>query len=225
MFAFAGCEDSSSSSSSSTGDIMFWVQSDFGCGKISVSIPNKGTKTISSYFSSGVPDCGSSGAANFADLKPGTYKYTASCNSKTWNGSATVKKGVCLQIQLLSTGGSSSGSGSGGSGSGGGGTGGGCDWSRAVNVLVPTGKWGTRCNDPKSFEVGFKNTSSKKVKIFVCVQGTDGKWSSWGDVSGTEPGKTWSGGYNCPSNGKYKVFAEYYDTYVANGYCGYGGCQ
>jgi hypothetical protein len=90
---------------STTGQGMFWVNSDFGCGPINV-ICNGITKTITSFYAS-VPACGASGAATF-DLNPGTYSYTASCTGKTWNGTITITAGGCSATRLLSSGGGGS---------------------------------------------------------------------------------------------------------------------
>lgn len=89
---------------STTGQGMFWIASDLGCGNITV-VCNGITRTISSFYGS-APSCGSSGCATF-DLSPGTYSYTASCTSKTWNGSITITAGGCSRIQLTSSGGGS----------------------------------------------------------------------------------------------------------------------
>lgn len=82
----------------STGNAMVWTQIDHSCGTISVSI-NGTTKTITSYYSSGAPSCGATGCANFT-LNPGTYNVTASCSSKSWNGTVIVTSGGCYKLQL-----------------------------------------------------------------------------------------------------------------------------
>ncbi len=83
---------------SSTGNAMFWTSSDLGCGQISVTCAGQ-SGTISSYYSSTTPNCGASGCANFT-LPAGTYNFSASCTSKTWNGSITVTTGSCSRIRL-----------------------------------------------------------------------------------------------------------------------------
>jgi hypothetical protein len=106
----------------SSGDAIFWVASDFGLGNIDVTC-NGVTKTISSFYSSGAPACGSSGCANFS-FSPGKYSFTARASSTTWNGDVTITKGGCSKMQFTSSGG---GGGDGGGGDGGGGDGGGGD--------------------------------------------------------------------------------------------------
>lgn len=88
---------------STTGQGMFWIASDLGCGNISVTV-NGVTKTITQYYSSGAPACGASGCATF-DLPAGTYAFTASCTSKNWNGNITIIAGNCSRSQLTSSGG------------------------------------------------------------------------------------------------------------------------
>jgi hypothetical protein len=83
---------------STTGNAMVWTQIDHGCGNINVTI-NGTTKSISSYYSSGAPSCGASGCANFS-LNPGTYSVTATCSTKSWNGSVNVTSGGCYKLQL-----------------------------------------------------------------------------------------------------------------------------
>lgn len=80
-----------------TGTATFWVNSDLGCGSITVNCNNQ-SGTITSYYSS-APNCGASGCANFT-LPPGTYNFTASCTNKTWNGSITVTSGGCSRMRL-----------------------------------------------------------------------------------------------------------------------------
>lgn len=96
-------EDTVNDTSDITGQAMFWVASDLGVGSITVYC-NGTNRTISSYYSSEVPSCGASGAANFT-LDPGTYSISASGGSKTWNGSITVTSGGCSKIQLTNNGG------------------------------------------------------------------------------------------------------------------------
>jgi hypothetical protein len=85
-------------SATTTGQAMFWTAADLGCGSITVNC-NGVTRTISSYYSSGAPACGASGAATF-DFAPGTYSYSASCSGKTWNGTVTVTANGCSKTQL-----------------------------------------------------------------------------------------------------------------------------
>ena len=89
---------------STTGQGMFWINTDQGCGNITV-VCNGITRTISSFYAS-APSCGASGCATF-DLSPGTYSYSASCTGKTWNGNITITAGGCSKVQLTSSGGGS----------------------------------------------------------------------------------------------------------------------
>lgn len=89
-----------SGSNSKTGNAMFWISSDLGCGHITVTV-NGQSKTISSYYNSSTPSCGASGCANFT-LSPGTYNFSASCDNKTWNSSITVEEGGCQKMRLIS---------------------------------------------------------------------------------------------------------------------------
>jgi hypothetical protein len=84
--------------SDSNGQATFWIQSDLGCGSITVNISGYGSATISSYYTS-TPDCGSSGTATFT-LPAGTYGFTASCTDLNWEGTVTVSEGGCYTMQL-----------------------------------------------------------------------------------------------------------------------------
>lgn len=123
-----GGGDGGGEGGSTTGEAMFWVQSDLGCGSITVDIYGHGSKTITSYFSSGTPDCGSGGAATY-NLSAGTYNYSASCSNQTWEGTITVEAGSCSKMQLTGSGGS--GGGGGDDGGGGTGTGQGTFWTQS----------------------------------------------------------------------------------------------
>ncbi|MDO9153858.1 MAG: hypothetical protein Q7U47_09170 [Paludibacter sp.] len=102
-----GFFDNLTGTSTETTGAMFWTASDLGVGSITVTC-NGSTKTISSYYSSGDPNHGASGAANFT-LNPGNYSYNASGGSLKWSGNIDVTKGVCTKMQLY---GNSTGTGS-----------------------------------------------------------------------------------------------------------------
>ena len=83
-----------------TGDgiVMFWTQSDFGCGFITVNISGL-SDTISGYYSGGAPSCGATSAASFS-LPAGNYNFSASCDGLTWDGTVTVSSGGCYKMEL-----------------------------------------------------------------------------------------------------------------------------
>jgi hypothetical protein len=83
---------------SGTGNVMFWIQSDLGCGAITVTL-NGQSGSIVNYYSSGAPSCGATGCANFS-LPAGTYSFSASCSSYTWNGTVTSTSGGCYRMNL-----------------------------------------------------------------------------------------------------------------------------
>jgi major membrane immunogen (membrane-anchored lipoprotein) len=96
-----GCQKvqlTSSGGGSTTGQLTFWIRTDLGCGNINVTC-NGVTRTITQYYSSGAPNCGATGCANFT-LNPGTYSFTASCNGRTWSGNNTVTSGGCQMAEL-----------------------------------------------------------------------------------------------------------------------------
>jgi hypothetical protein len=86
------------SASPTTGQLMFWVSQDLGCGNISVQVSGGGSDTITGFYDS-APACGASASATFT-LAPGTWSYSASCSSGTWSGSATVTAGGCSRMRL-----------------------------------------------------------------------------------------------------------------------------
>ena len=87
---------------SGSGQATFWIASNiYG---ITVTCGGQ-SKTITSYYSSGAPNCGATGCATF-DLAPGTYPFTATNGSSNWSGSVTVTANGCFKEQL--TGGSNS---------------------------------------------------------------------------------------------------------------------
>lgn len=86
---------------SSTGDVIFWTNADFGCGPISVDVSGIGSSTISGYFPGGAPDCSNTSAGgNFNDLDPGTYSFSANCSNLQWNGNVTISENTCLRFEL-----------------------------------------------------------------------------------------------------------------------------
>ena len=81
-----------------TGEGMFWVASDLGVGSITVTC-NGITQTISSFYKTGTPSCGSTGCANF-NLSAGNYSYAASASGYTWSGTINVSSGGCSRVQF-----------------------------------------------------------------------------------------------------------------------------
>lgn len=96
----------------STGDLIFWINDDYGCGPVSVNLSGVGSATINGYYST-TPDCGASGGANFRNISPGTYSFTASCQGLNWSGTTTVSANTCSTQLLLPNGGSGGGGGGG----------------------------------------------------------------------------------------------------------------
>lgn len=87
--------------SNPVGDVIFWINQDFGCGNISVSINGIGSTVISGYYAS-TPDCSFTNAGgNINDIPPGTYNYSASCSNYNWNGTVTITANSCLRFQLV----------------------------------------------------------------------------------------------------------------------------
>jgi len=81
------------------GKITFWVQSNFGCGDITVEIDGI-SQTISSYYTNGIDECGVPGCANFT-LAPGDYSFYAYCSTISWQETVNVQEGGCLMVKLL----------------------------------------------------------------------------------------------------------------------------
>lgn len=82
------------------GQAVFWINQDFGCGYVTVTVSNQYSETISTFYSSGSPDCGEDGSANFS-LAPGTYTYQASCTGYTWpQYSFTVYANECVSTMI-----------------------------------------------------------------------------------------------------------------------------
>lgn len=92
------CDGTGGGGGDGDGNITFWVQSDLGCGIISVSLQGAGSGSITSYYGSS-PDCGAAGCANFT-VPAGSYSFSASCDGGTWEGNVTVSEDQCFKMQL-----------------------------------------------------------------------------------------------------------------------------
>ncbi|TDO24073.1 hypothetical protein [Pedobacter duraquae] len=99
MSAIAKCATVSGggTGTTGTGNIIFWINSDLGCGNITVSVSGK-SATINKSFSAS-PACGADGGANFT-LPVGNYSYTAECSGKKWTSTFSITQGVCFKMQL-----------------------------------------------------------------------------------------------------------------------------
>jgi hypothetical protein len=89
----------SGTTTSTTGQAMFWTGADQKCGAITVKV-NGQSKSITSYSTSSAPACGTAGSATF-DLPVGTYSYTAECSLYKWSGSITVISSSCSKIKFI----------------------------------------------------------------------------------------------------------------------------
>ena len=85
------------SGATGTGNIIFWTNSDLGCGNITVTVSGK-SAAISKFFSA-TPACGADGAANFT-LPVGNYSYSAECSGKKWSSTFSIQQGQCFKMQL-----------------------------------------------------------------------------------------------------------------------------
>lgn len=95
-----GSGSGGSGNGTTTGDVKFWVDGDYGCGPVTVNLAGVGTSTITGFFNT-APDCDNTGAGgNFNDLAPGDYSYTASCNGIDWSGNITIQENTCLRFLL-----------------------------------------------------------------------------------------------------------------------------
>ncbi len=96
---FNACTKSADTATTSTGTITFW--SNQAGAPINVKI-NGGSYTgsITSYYSSGTPDCGASGCFS-RDLDLNTsYSYTATDGTHNWSGSFSLS-GSCKTLKLF----------------------------------------------------------------------------------------------------------------------------
>jgi uncharacterized protein (TIGR02145 family) len=82
----------------SKGQLMVYINSDLGCGKIDVTV-NGETQTITNFYSDNEPTCNAKGCATF-DLSPGEYEVKASCGDMTWKFTKTVTANTCSKTKL-----------------------------------------------------------------------------------------------------------------------------
>lgn len=81
------------------GDIVFYLDRDWGCGPITVQLESAATKTLDSFFETGAPDC-DGGQNSYRNLSYGTYNWTARANRDCyWEGSINLNQD-CLRVVL-----------------------------------------------------------------------------------------------------------------------------
>jgi len=76
-----------------SGKICFWSNVKRG-GTISIYVENTFIGELTSYFKEGTPDCEQSGTLTFK-YKTGTYKFTASNDNSSWEGTITITEDEC----------------------------------------------------------------------------------------------------------------------------------
>ncbi len=87
------------SSASQTGKATFWTNQNINGGAITVSL-NGQSAAVTAYYQNGINSCDMSGCANFNNLPPGTYQYSAYNDSYQWNGSISITANGCSTLLL-----------------------------------------------------------------------------------------------------------------------------
>ncbi|WP_304344790.1 hypothetical protein [Chryseobacterium koreense] len=199
---FTNCErdEPGTAESATTGNAIFWVASDIGCGSINVSL-NGENGSITKFNSSGSPDCGTAGNANFT-LPGGTYNFTAnSTGGCNWSGSIKINNGVCSKMELTNNGG-----GNGGGGNGGGGNGGGGGSCNSMNASISTTySWPKNCGNPDDLSITAKNNSGEILAIRIAIKKKNGTWDC-GLKYGVGPNSTMTY-WSCSATGEYRVYS------------------
>lgn len=101
-----------------------------------------------------------------------------------------------------------------------------CDWNSAVNCLQVTKITGNRCGDPQSIDVTVRNICNHYIKIYICIQRSDGTWSGLpdGTFSTGTPFNGTANNYVCKGTGQYKVFSMPINDYNNNN-CPWPSCN
>ena len=91
--------------SPATGSATFWFDWGTAPGAASsnavMTVTMAGVSRISSAIFTAQPPCGTTGAANFTNLSPGSYTYTASGAGNNWNGTVVIAAGQCKTVGLI----------------------------------------------------------------------------------------------------------------------------
>ncbi|MCL2073893.1 MAG: hypothetical protein FWH18_08235 [Marinilabiliaceae bacterium] len=91
-------DDNGGTTNPSKGSISFWINTDFGCGNIYITLQGVGSRTITQYMTR-EPNCGDPGTATFSNLDFGYYYFTASCQEIGWEGSILLDRN-CVTMHL-----------------------------------------------------------------------------------------------------------------------------
>ncbi|MCD4792022.1 MAG: hypothetical protein K8R54_02220 [Bacteroidales bacterium] len=82
------------------GEAIFWTDSDYGVGNIAVDVDDSYAGTITTYYSSGVPDCGASGCVT-VEKTEGSYSYYATADDGTiWSGNIDITSEGCTSTRF-----------------------------------------------------------------------------------------------------------------------------
>jgi hypothetical protein len=79
------------------GKVTFWKTSTCGCNTVDVTIDDWMMQANIPYSSA--PGCDDLNNPVY-ELEVGTYSYTATDGSKTWNGNVTITKNCCINVPL-----------------------------------------------------------------------------------------------------------------------------
>lgn len=85
-----------------TGTITFYLSNADAIGSVDLSLSGEGSRSTSSYFSSGSPECGStSSGMTFSDISAGSYTYSAADQDRlTWDGTVRISQCECILFEL-----------------------------------------------------------------------------------------------------------------------------
>ncbi len=79
------------------GSVLFWA----AWPPSAITVTLNGQVSYITQHHTSAPDCGDSGCANFDNLTPGTYNFTATDNgSNNWASTVTIYSGTCSTMQL-----------------------------------------------------------------------------------------------------------------------------
>lgn len=81
-----------------TANALFYTTQNLGAVTVNVDTQSQ---ILTGYFASGIPPCGTAGAATFGNLTTGPHRYTAgSTSGRVWNGTVNVVAGSCVKMLL-----------------------------------------------------------------------------------------------------------------------------
>lgn len=191
LICLGSCNDPDLKPESQRSDVIFYTDTDWGCGAVNLTLEGFDQRSLTTFFSSGNPDCSNTPEIKYLDVPVGVYNYSAtSAVGCTWSGMVNVIH-PCTIIAIDNFEDNCA------------------NWTENSEDIVVD----TFTGPGNSFNVTVLNKNSSIQKVFVCIENLNGTWSRLdAKVNGLGANEVVTL-MTATSTGNFKVFAMEFEIF------------